>query len=872
MTNKNDFCRRSNLTNEASVENWFVDRLVASLGFDEEDILIKTSIREFKVGQGSRSSLYKPDYVLLINGFPTVVIDAKHPDESIDDWTSQCSSYCLELNKLYEYNPVEYFLLTNGLTTKVYRWDVAKPLIEMRFEEFVKGNELLTELKAAISKQALQPLDGAKRKDLMESPFDLRETSLDEMAAIFMKLHRNIWETEKKTPSAAFQELMKIVFIKIKKDRELRNAIGAAQPKVKDIVFSVAWIQDQTENDNPINDPLFRNLVVELEREIRDKNKRRIFDANDSIRLHPNTILRIVRELEHIDFHQMDEDVHGRMFESFLDATVRGKELGQYFTPRDIVDVIVQLADIEVTKAGAETVLDACCGSGGFLISAMADMLEKVNQFSGLSTHERRKLKRKIVNHSLLGIDAGSDPPIHRIARMNMYLHGDGGSNIYFADALDKRIGLVGKTDLELDDEIASLRDMLVMKGADFDIILSNPPFSMKYSREHHEQQEILNQYEISGRGKNVKSLPSSVMFLERYKELVSDSGRILAIIDDSILSGDSFRSIRDYIRESFIIVGVISLPGDAFRRSASRVKTSLLILRRRIEQEEQSDVFMEQSVYLGLASKTAKRIGISKQELEREKPKETSRIISNYRKYLSGNRGRYVVSSARITDRLDVKYCKGEKGRRRKTWRSKGKAVDQLGNTLVKVVDRAVSVADANEYRMLKVAYNGEVLEADQAFGDELSYAKLYGVQQWDILFSNMGIGRGAIGIVPPRFDGAYVSSEYTILKASSKEDTIYYCTLLRTKEILGDILSSTTGMNRGRLKWEDMRTIDVPLRDAQDFSELHEEVQALETLWTHQKSFADMSSNRFGRLVEDLKLDGDAARIRWLAYKPPE
>ena len=872
MSSKNDFCRRANLTNEASVENWFVDRFIAYLGFKEEDILIKTSIREFKVGQGSRSSLYKPDYVLLVNGFPTVVIDAKHPNQSIEEWTSQCSSYCLELNKLYEYNPVEYFLLTNGIVTKAYKWDLAKPSIEMQFEDFTEGNELLAKLKATISKQALKALDRVKREDLMESPFALRKISLDEMATIFTKLHKHTWEAEKKTPSSAFQELMKIVFIKIKKDRELRNSIGKTQPKVKDVVFSVAWIQNQTENDNPINDPLFKNLIVDLEREIRDKKKRRIFDTNDSIRIHPETILRIVRELEHIDFYQMDDDVHGRMFESFLGATVRGKALGQYFTPRDIVDVMVQLADIEVTKKGAETVLDACCGSGGFLISAMTDMLEKSNRLVGLSSQERRNLERKIINRALVGIDAGSDPPIHRIARMNMYLHGDGGSNVYFADALDKRIGLVGKTDLELDEEIATLRDLLVKKGNNFDVILSNPPFSMKYSREHQEQREILNQYEIAGRGRNVASLPSSVMFLERYKELASDHGRILAIIDDSILSGESYRSIRDYIRESFVIVGIISLPGDAFKRADARVKTSLLILRKRIDQEEQPDVFMEQSVYLGLTSKTAKRISISRQELEREKPREAKRIVSNYKKYVSGRTGPYVVSAARIEDRLDVKYCKGEKGRCRKVWRSKGKAVANIGSKLVKVLDRAVAVEETHEYRMLKVTYDGDVLESEREFGDELSYVKLYRVQKWDILFSNMGVGRGAIGIVPQEFDGAYVSSEYTILDAPSKEDAIYYCTLLRTKEILGDILSSTTGMNRGRLKWDDMRTIDVPLRDSEDSARLHATVKSLEALWEARKLCADMSSDQLGQLVESLKLDGEAARLRWLAYKPPE
>jgi type I restriction enzyme M protein len=44
---------------------------------------------------------------------------------------------------------------------------------------------------------------------------------------------------------------------------------------------------------------------------------------------------------------------------------------------------------------------------------------------------------------------------------MNMYLHGDGGANIFFADALDKRVGLVGKTNIELEGELKNLRKML---------------------------------------------------------------------------------------------------------------------------------------------------------------------------------------------------------------------------------------------------------------------------------------------------------------------------------------------------------------------------------------------------------------------------
>jgi len=773
---------------------------------------------------------------------------------------------------MYEHNPVEFYLLTNGDSTKLYKWDRGKPLIEMAFGDFVIGNLAFATLKGLISKSALKTLSRQKRDELDEADFELQPVSLDEISPIFYKLHDYMREKEKKTPAAAFMELMKIVFVKIKKDRELRERIGRdTVPKVKDVIFSVAWIQKQTENDNPINDPLFKNLTRDLEKEIHDKDKRRIFDEGEEIKLNPSTILRVVRDLEHIDFYRMDEDIHGRMFESFLDATVRGQELGQFFTPRDVVKLMVRLADVQVTKTRVETVLDACCGSGGFLISAMAGMLAKADDIVGLTSTEKKKLEAQIRNESLIGIDAGADPPIYRIARMNMYLHGDGGANIYFAEALDKRVGLVGRGDIEIDDEIKKLRKMLLKDGRKFEVILSNPPFSLRYARDTREHQEILNQYDIGGIAAHERALLSSVMFLERYRELVADDGRIVTIIDESVLSGELYAAVRDFIRNTFIIIGVVSLPGDAFRRAEARVKTSILILRPKKDGEEQGDVFMEESVYQGLSIKTAKRIGIPRAELDREKLREADRIVANYLSFRAGIPGKYVVNASRIKGRLDVKNCLGEVGRRRALWRSKGIKIEPLENHLAEATGRATAVDDGTEYTLLKVNYDGEVLESERKFGDECSYKTLYRVEAWDILSSNMGIGRGAIGIVPDYLAGTFVSNEYTILRAKSEEDAVYYSGILRTKEILGDILASTTGMNRGRLKWEDMQRIQVPLRDESN-KDAAIAAAAVKGQWAAQAELVARQGGYIRALADDLKLDGDDSRLRWLAYKPPE
>jgi len=216
---QNLFCRRGHLTNEASVEKLFVDRLLDHLGHGDADLLVKTSIRELKVGTGSGSSLYKPDYIVSASGFPALVIDAKSPDEDIDRWVKQCRSYCLELNTMFEHNPVDFYLLSNGLSTKLYKWDRARPLVEMSFDDFVPGNPKLVELKNLVSKSAIKTLSRQKHDELRESEFLLEPVSLDKISSLFFKLHDYMREKEKKTPPAAFMELMKIVFVKIKKDR-----------------------------------------------------------------------------------------------------------------------------------------------------------------------------------------------------------------------------------------------------------------------------------------------------------------------------------------------------------------------------------------------------------------------------------------------------------------------------------------------------------------------------------------------------------------------------------------------------------------------------------------------------------------------------
>jgi type I restriction enzyme M protein len=492
----------------------------------------------------------------------------------------------------------------------------------------------------------------------------------------------------------------------------------------------------------------------------------------------------------------------------------------------------------------------------------------------GLSSVERRGLTERIRNEALFGIDAGSDPAIYRIARMNMYLHGDGGSHIYHADSLDKAFGAVGKSSIEYNLQLYELRDLICSKGTKFDVILSNPPFSLKYTRDDPEQAVTLNQYEMSidkDHGKVLPSLLSSVMFLERYKDLVAPDGEILAIIDDSVLSGQSYVHVRNYIRNNFIIRAIISLPGDAFRRASARVKTSVLILRLRADHETQGEIFMDSAVTLGLEDKVARRIGLPATNLEREKREEIEQIAERYRQFCLGVPGNYVVPPGRLCDRLDVKFCIGDRGRRACLWARNGLKVIIVSKALKLASGRARRVNDDDEYQFLRVSYGGQVLEGELIIGEDCSYSVLYEVRDWDILLSNMGVGRGAVGIVPPFHAGKFVSAEYTILEAASEEEAVYYASLLRTKEILGDILATTTGMNRGRVRWENIGAVQVPEYRAGN-EDIKQIVADLKALWAAHERFSKGADSHTARVVAELDVDGEEARRRWLAFKPPE
>lgn len=653
----NKYCALASLKNESDVEQFFILPLLVDLGYSSDYLETKASIQKEMVGKGKKRKQYFPDYLaysLKGKGKPVLIIDAKHPDEAAEDGVEDSQLYASVIRRhMTAPKPDQYCIGVNGHKLLVKHYDSDNIMHGLSFEDFVDGNAKFELLKHDLSRETLAAQQKTKAQT---EAFEFRTVTPPDLPSIFEMCHRKIWKAEKRSPASAFYEFAKIMFVKISEDRKLHEKLSS-QPPIglvagyvprEYVRLSVHWINEMEEvTDNPINTILFSQLAQSIELQILQKEKKRIFEQGEGIRLAPSTVKEVIKILEHLDLYAVDEDLNGRLFETFLTATMRGEALGQFFTPRAVVKFMVKLAKLRASADHMDRVMDGCCGTGGFLIEAMANMSEALNSNKGLSQNEKDTLIKQLRTEILWGIDAGQDPPVARIARLNMLLHKDGGSRIYYADSLDKQLRVEAGLPIHTKQEIDELRATLVTDKMKFSVILSNPPFSMTYERKDPKELSVLNDYNLSinEKGKPRTSLKSSVMFLERYWDLLEEDGRLLTVMDDSVLNTRTARPFREYILNHFVIKAVISLPKNAFVKAQGSVSTSVLFLRKKNDPlEPQPSIFMALCV----------NIGHSDSGKERPQLNELPQILERYRQFEeNGKSSKQTPTTGFIVDNL---------------------------------------------------------------------------------------------------------------------------------------------------------------------------------------------------------------------------
>ncbi len=695
-----------------------------------------------------------------------------------------------------------------------------------------KGNKKYEQLFSLIALESIKEQTG--KNEIVVQNY-LSKPSVEEVKNAFNKCHQIIWKKEKISPTDAFCEFSKIIFVKLNEDKRIRTIIDKGQAlKRNDFKFSADWLTErETEAENPLSTILFAELQKSLQEDIDKNNKKPIFVSDEGIDLKSPTIKEVVKVLQNYDLYTIDEDLNGRMFETFLNATIRGRELGQYFTPRKVVKYMTKLAELKIERIGGEicvdSALDACCGSGGFLIDAMADLIEKVKSNPVLKPYEDEAFEA-IKRKSMLGIEA--NPKISRIARMNTYVHGDGGSRVYCADSLDKSITIKAGTRPELKRELEELRQIIVADGQYFDVALTNPPFSMSYHSKEKDDREILEQYGSTDDTNNLSyekgtkkvkaSVKSNVLFLARYAGLLKPGGKLLIVLDNSVLNSYTHREYRDFIRLNYLIKAVFQLPTHTFVNQEAGGITSILYLEKRTSaQQGQPSVF----------ARVIENVGHNTAGKE-ESTDDFERVLEEYRRYeregklyLDGvkpindyeNDTLFLISPEKLTDRIDVFFHQPSYHKLLKSLEEKDsqqKCVLKKLSDFTKVETMKEDVDDKNQYKYIEISAvdkeRGFIIEGewDEGTRSELANRAKLPINENDVLFSKPFRSLKKVAIVPKELDGQLASNGFYCIRPKDYAEACLLWAIIRSEIVQKQFFHLCSGYTQRELNEEYLKS----------------------------------------------------------------
>lgn len=161
-----NFYSKLELNTESDVEQKFIFRLLTEpppigLGYSGCDFITKPDIRKLSIDKGKKSKLYYPDYIVVVDGVPGLIIEAKAPNEDLVDALRQARLYATEINSQYKrnINPCAKVIVTDGKDIVSNYWDTDNDPISFKIEEMSSGNDSFARFidfacKASISKHS----------------------------------------------------------------------------------------------------------------------------------------------------------------------------------------------------------------------------------------------------------------------------------------------------------------------------------------------------------------------------------------------------------------------------------------------------------------------------------------------------------------------------------------------------------------------------------------------------------------------------------------------------------------------------------------------------------------------------------------------
>jgi type I restriction enzyme M protein len=450
----------------------------------------------------------KPDYILYETGTnrPIAIIEAKKIGINLEPALQQGTEYAKALD-------VPLVFAMNGA------------YCETRFvpnnKELILNGEEVREL--IREKEALEFLN-ANSNEAWTIPQEVK-ISREELISQFRSLNDVLRSEGLRAGIERFSEFANILFLKLLSEDSQKSWWSSIKSQSNDDIIGY-----------------INSYVIE---QIQSKYGGDVFTPI-SIKS-SQTLRHIIDAIDPLVLSTIDTDIKGDAFEYFLEKTTSTEnDLGEYFTPRNVVKTIINLVDPKFK----ESVYDPFCGTGGFLAEAF-------NYIKENNIIESEEDLKRLKHNTLYGREITTTA---RIAKMNMVLHGDGHSGIQQINTLENPDYVLPNGEMKK-----------------FDVIITNMPFSQTITRKTIEKGKTKTANNIAPLYYNgiAKNSGDAVCVLHCLRAL-KEGGRMALVVPEGFLFRNDIANVRKFLLSKARLQSVISLPQGTFLPYTG-VKTDIL-------------------------------------------------------------------------------------------------------------------------------------------------------------------------------------------------------------------------------------------------------------------------------------------------------
>ena len=571
------------LTPEEIVRQYYAYKLITEYGYDkeqlslEEPVLIagKTIDTDKRIDIAVFDSEHKKIQMIIEVKRPRITNYHKNWEGEGSTPYQQMYSYCSQKKS-------QLGVLVNGVSTPEF-YDFPYFENQLIIDRFPQNGEDIQEWK---DKRRFT------LKQLMQSDRLKTETLKDIILSVEQKFGAN------DSSEKAFEEIFKLIFSKLydekmsSRDADViaigQNEYNKTLNEIDDSKFRV--LEFRVKEQDSLDDVY--NKINELFQKAQ-KKWRGVFPDDSRIEMQKGALKSCVKELQNVKLFNSNLEVVDDAFEHLVNNNQKS-DMGQYFTPRYVIDMCVKMLNPKEN----EKMIDTAAGSCGFPMHTIFHVWKQMNPDATnlFTTNERTAEETDYVQDNVFGIDFGEN--CVRVGRMLNIIAGDGHTNVLYLNSLDYKSwdsefannplwaakyseGFHKLVDLSKNKRATEPKEKY--QGFLFDVLMANPPFAGDL-----DNVEQIEPYDLGHKGGDPKeklqnTVGRDILFIERNLNFLKPGGRMAIVLPQGRFNNTSDKYIREYILKQCRLLAVVGLHGNTFKngKSGTGTKTSVLFVQK---------------------------------------------------------------------------------------------------------------------------------------------------------------------------------------------------------------------------------------------------------------------------------------------------